>query len=86
MEKIHKNAHVLSILNTKAHACFRANFSFSTYFYPPLHHNGKGSIHPAEAYRQPVPLVQAGCILQHVVTDSGGAHKVGAQPGVERGR
>ena len=26
------------------HACFHVNFPFSAYFYPPLHHNGHGSI------------------------------------------
>ena len=46
-KKIHENVRVFVLhVNFKhkaqKHAC--VNFSFSAYFHPPLHHNGKGSI------------------------------------------
>ena len=48
MEKTHENVHVLcfhvKFKRAQKLACFHVNFPFNAYFYPPLHHNGKGSI------------------------------------------
>ena len=46
MEKIHENVHVFvfSCKNLNMKTCM-----FSSTFYPPLHHNGKGSITPSLA-------------------------------------
>ena len=48
MEKIHENMHVLRFhVNLKPEStktCCHVNFPFSAYYYPSLHHHGKGSI------------------------------------------
>jgi hypothetical protein len=45
----HENMHVVCFhvkMKAPKHACFHVNISPGAYFYPPLHHNGKGSIVP----------------------------------------
>ena len=44
MKKIHENMHVLCFHEHKTSMFSKSYFPFSAYFYPPLHHNGKGSI------------------------------------------
>ena len=36
-------------MKAQEHACCHVNIPFSAYFYPPLHHSGKGSINPQTA-------------------------------------
>ena len=57
MEKIRKTCALMqfSCTNMLVYACFPVFSPFSAHFYPPLHHNGKGSIVGDSILRLPRP-------------------------------